>query len=310
VGKAAFELEPYDASRRDAYLALLGEAWGGGALGGGATSSDLFDWWFERNPTGSMRSVAVRDGEVVGAAGHSPFRFVVHGQERLGQFSVHAATTPAARGLGIFRALEVRHEEQGREWGSICVLGFASPPTHGIFLGPLGWTQIDRRRVWARPLPLGARRGRSRALERFEERHERAAAAVAPRLRNHVLRDARYLNWRFVESPRTYRLLESEGGGFAVVGLTRRKGLPLALLMELVGADDEIGTLVRGALAAARGSAALLAVPSPLLTRPRLLRHGFVPTTYRLDLMGKGLAEPLDARSDAWVVSLGDTDFF
>jgi hypothetical protein len=298
-----FELEPYDASRRDAYLGLLGEAWGGAAMGGAT-----FDWWFEGNPAGSMRSVAVRNGEVAGAAGHSIFRLVVDGRQRLGQFSVHAATTPSARGLGIFRALELRHEEQGRDWGSICVLGFASAPTHPIFLGPLGWTQIDRRRVWARPLPLG--RKRARRIDRFEERHETVAAAAAPRLGNHVLRDSRYLNWRFAESPREYRMLETERGGFAVVGFTRRRGLRIGLLMELVAEDEDVRDLLRSALAAARGSAALMAVPSPILPRTRLLRHGFVPTRYRLDFMGKGLAEPLDGRSRSWTVSLGDTDFF
>lgn len=304
MSQLAFELEPYDASRRDDYLGLLGEAWGGGAMGGA-----LFDWWYDGNPAGSMRSVALRDGEVVGAAGHSIFRFVVDGRQRLGQFSVHAVTAPSARGLGIFRALEVRHEEQGRDWGSICVLGFASPPTHGIFLGPLGWTQIDRRRVWARALPLGRRRS-ARPLDRFEERHETVAAAAAPRMRNHVLRDSRYLNWRYVESPRGYRMLEADLGGFAVVGFTRRRGLKLGLVMELVGPDEEVSLLLSGALAAARGATALLAVPSPVLTRSLLLRRGFVPTRYRLDLMGKGLAEPLDSRSQAWTVSLGDTDFF
>ena len=298
-----FELVPYDASRCDDYLGLLGEAWGGGALRG-----DAFDWWFDGNPAGSLRSIALMDGEAVGAAGHTFQRFVVDGSERLVQFSVHAATTPRARGLGIFRALELRHEEQGRELGSGFVLGFASAPTHPIFLGPLGWTQIDWRRVWARPLPIGRKRARS--LERFGERHEAVAASVAPRLRNHVLRDSRYLNWRYVESPREYRLLESEGGGFAVVGFTRRSRLRLALLMELIGEEEDIGVLLGGALAAARGSAALLAVPSPVLPRSRLLRHGFIPTRTRLDLIGKGLAEPLDSRSEAWTVSLGDTDFF
>jgi hypothetical protein len=124
------------------------------------------------------------------------------------------------------------------------------------------------------------------------------------------VRDSRYLNWRYVDSPREYRLLEVDGGSFAVVGYTRKRGLRLALLMELVARNEDRGALLRGALAAARGSAALLAVPSPVLPRARLLRHGFLPTTYRLDLMGKGLAEPLDARSEAWTVSFGDTDFF
>ena len=303
VADPPFELEPYDGSRRDDYLALLGEAWGRGAMGG-----VVFDWWFDGNPAGSMRSVAVRDGEVVGAAGHSLCRLVADGGERLAQFSVHAATTASARGLGIFRSLERRHEEQGRDWGSICVLGFVSGPTRPIFTGPLGWTRIDRRRVWARPLPIG--RKRARRIDRFEERHETAAAAIAPRLRNHVLRDSRYLNWRFAESPRGYRIVDAPLGGFAVVGFTRRGGLRVALVMELIGEDDDLGALVPAALAAARGSLVLLAVPSPVVPRSRLLRHGFVPTRYHLDLMGKGLAEPLDSRSEAWTFSLGDTDFF
>lgn len=300
---AEFTLEPYDSSRRDDYLGLLGEAWGGGAMGG-----ETFDWWFDGNPAGSLRSVATREAKVVGVAGHSRCRLVIDEAERAGQFSVHAVTAPEARGLGIFRALEVRHEEQGTEQGSACVLAFASAPTRPLFLQPLGWTQIDRRRVWARPLPLG--RPGLPSPGRFEARHEDAYAASIHVLRNHVIRDSRYLNWRYVDSPREYRLLEADDGGFAVVGFTRRRGMRLALLMELVGPSEDRRALLRGALAAARGSAALLAVPSPVLPRSRLLRHGFIPTLYRLDFMGKGLAQPLDARSEAWTVSLGDTDFF
>ena len=299
----AFELEPFDPSRRDDYLGLLGAAWGGRAMGG-----ETFDWWFDGNPAGSLRSVAVRDGEVVGAAGHSLCRLVVGGRKQLAQFSVHAVTAPESRGLGIFRELERRHEDQGRDRGSTCVLAFASAPTRPLFLQPLGWTQIDRRRVWARPLPIGRRS--ARPLERFGERHEATSAALAPRLGHHLLRDSRYLNWRYVDSPRRYRVLESSAGGFAVVGFAKRRGVRLALLMELLGHREDVGTLLRGALAEARGAAALLAVPSPSLPRSRLLRHGFLPTPYRLDFMGKGLAAPLDARSEAWTVSFGDTDFF
>ncbi|MDQ3671058.1 MAG: hypothetical protein M3364_01270 [Actinomycetota bacterium] len=298
-----FALEPFDSSHRAAYLRLLGDAWGGGAMGG-----ETFDWWFDGNPAGSLRSVAVRDGETVGAAGHSFARLVINRQEQLAQFSVHAVTAPDARGLGIFRALERRHEEHGQEQGSACVLAFASAPTRPLFLEPLGWTQIDRRRVWARLLPIGRRGWRS--FDRFEDRHEAAYLENAQRLGNHVVRDSRYLNWRYVDSPREYRLLEMDAGGFAVVGFTRRRGLRLALLTELLPRHQDAGPLLRGALAAARGSAALLAVPSSTVSRACLLRHGFLPTTYRLDFMGKGLAQALDARATEWTVSFGDTDFF
>ena len=300
---AAFEVRPYEPSQRGDYLRLLADAWGGSAL-----AADVFDWWFDGNPAGSLRSVALRDGEVAGVAGHSLCRLSLGGRETLGQFSVHAVTAPGARGLGIFRALERRHEEQGVERGSACVLAFASAPTRPLFLGPLGWTQIDRRVVWARPLPVG-RRGERAA--RFHERHARAyERAAAPRFGNHVARRRQYLDWRYADSPRGYRIVEEARGGFAVVGFTRRRGLRLGLLLELVADRAEAGALVRAALAEARGTVALLAVPTPCAPRGLLARHGFLPTPYRLDFMGKGLAEELDARAEAWTVSLGDTDFF
>lgn len=298
----AFALEQFDSSHRGDYLRLLGDAWGGGAL-----SADAFDWWFDGNPGGSLRSVAVRESEVVGVAGHSLCRLRIGGREALGQFSVHAVTAPNARGLGIFRALELRHEEQGAEQGSACVLGFASAPTRPLFLGPLGWSQIDRRRVWARPLPVGRHGAR---LDRFDERHEEAYGTAATSWANHVVRSREYLDWRYVRSPREYRIVGSPGGGFAVVGFTRRRGVRLGLLMELVGHERETRGLVGAALGQARGCAALLAVPSPCLSKARLASHGFAPTPYRLDFMGKGLTEQLDTRSEAWTVSLGDTDFF
>lgn len=297
-----FALEAYDESRRADYLRLLGEAWGGDAIAG-----DVFDWWFDGSPAGSLRSVAVRDGAVVGVAGHTLARFAVGGQSMLGQFSVHAVTAEDARGLGIFRALERRHEEQGTELESAFVLAFASAPTRPLFLGPLQWTQIDRRRVWARVLPRG-RKGTT--LGAFEERHEQAYGAVAPLLATHVARSREFLAWRYTSSPRGYRAVEAAGGGFAVVGFTRRRGRRLALLMDLVASPADVDHLLCAALAEARGSLALLAVPTPVLTRRQLARRGFVPTPYRLDFMGKGLAQSLDARPSTWTVTLGDTDFF
>lgn len=296
-----FELAPFEPALRDDYLRLLGDAWGGGAMGG-----ETFDWWFGGAPAGSVRSVALRDGAVVGAAGHSFYRVSIGGRDTLAQFSVHAVTAPEARGLGIFRALELRHEEEGERRGSVCVLAFASSPTRPLFLGPLGWTQIDRRRIWARPLPRGRP---AHAVDRFGDRHEAVSRKVGPRLRNHVVRSSEYLNWRYLDAPREYRAIEVDDGGFAVVGFTRRRGRRVGVLMELVAEPGGVDALLAGANAEARGTAALLAVPSPCAPRGRLARHGFVPTPSRLDFMGKSLAEPLDARSDAWTVSFGDTDF-
>ncbi|PWU24295.1 MAG: hypothetical protein C5B48_06965, partial [Candidatus Rokuibacteriota bacterium] len=147
----AYELRTYGPEHRGDYLGLLREAWGEGAL----TEAE-FDWWFDGNPSGSLRSVAVLDGRVVGVAGQSLYRMVLGGEETLATFSVHATTHESARGQGIFPALERKHEQEAAERGAAVVLAFASDSTAPIFLGPLGWTAIGRLRVWARP--IGRRR--------------------------------------------------------------------------------------------------------------------------------------------------------
>src|SRR5919202_4873275 len=141
------EYASYETTQKDDYLGLLREAWGADSM-----SRAEFEWWFERNPAGSLMSVARDDGRVVGVASHSLYRAVLEGEERLVTFSVHATTDPSARGKGVFQALELRHEEQARDRGVACVLAFASAPTAPLFLGPLGWTEVGRLRIWARPL--------------------------------------------------------------------------------------------------------------------------------------------------------------
>lgn len=326
VDQRPYRLVAYDPSQRDAYLGLLREAWGEGSM----TAAE-FDWWFGGNPAGSLLSTAELDGRVVGVAGHSLARLVLDGQERLGQFSVHATTHASARGLGIFQALELRHEQEGTERGSQVVLAFASAPTSPLFTGPLGWTAIDRRRVWLRPLRGVAGRAFGRApqtglapprgsawrdggvavhrVERFGPEADAAYRAAVPRLANHVVRDAAYLNWRFLDSPRGYRAFASTAG-FAVLGHKLHRGVSLAVLAECVAPAREAWALVRRCIAEARGAEAIAVVPPAGLPRAALLALGFMPSPVSLDFMGKGLAGRLETAPSAWRVSLGDTDFF
>src|SRR5439155_10042768 len=122
---------------KEAYLQLLAEAWGDRAL-----TKPEFEWWFERNPEGSLMSVARAGGRVVGVAAHSLYRMVLEGEEQTASFSVHATTHESVRGQGVFRDLELRHEREAQERGVAVVLAFASAPTAPLFLGPLGWTEI------------------------------------------------------------------------------------------------------------------------------------------------------------------------
>ena len=290
---SSFELESYAPSDRGDYLALLDQAWGHQGLTG-----EEFDWWFLRNPGGSLMSVARIDGRVVGVAGHTLLRMVLGGEERTASFSVHATTLPEARGLGIFRELERKHEREAQEQGVSVVLGFASAPTTPIFLGPLGWTEIGRLRIWARPL---VRRGAGEGVPTLDVGDD--AAAAWP---NHVVRDARHLAWRYLESPRGYVAVRS-GDGYAVVWPAKpHRGRTIDVLADLAGSDVH-GLL----LAAARVSRARALFGLPARGQHRaFLRAGFVPTNRTLHLLGKALAGPLDIDLAAWRFTLGDTDFF
>lgn len=299
----SFETVSFEPQHREDYLGLLQEAWGPASMSGAE-----FDWWFGRNPAGSLMSVALSDGRVVGVASHSLFRMVLDGEERLAGFSVHATTHASARGQGIFAALEAKHEREAAERGVAVVLAFASAPTAPIFLGPLGWTEIGRLRVWARPLGgllrrrrLGLRPGP--VFERFD-----VAGDAASSWPSHVVRDTEYLTWRYLDSPRGYHALSSHSG-YAVVGHRLHRGLSTAILADLAAPAREVRGLIRGALAAARGCQVLIALPAPE-QRGAFLSLGFLPAPTTLHFMGKALAGSLNTDPRAWRFTLGDTDFF
>jgi len=293
-----FELAAYEPAQRADYLRLLRDAWGYAALSGAE-----FDWWFSRNPAGSLMSVARGDGRVVGVAAHSLYRMIIGGESRLATFSVHATTDPVARGRGIFVGLERKHEQEAQARGVAVVLAFASAPTAPLFLGPLGWTEVGRLRIWARPLPtlwLRATKSAER-VDRFDFAGD--AAAGWP---NHVVRDAGFLNWRYLDSPRDYVAYRADGG-YAVVGHKVHRGRPIALVADLVG---PVRPLLRACLAGVRrGTRALIGLPGPG-EATAYLSCGFVPTPMSLHFMGKRLAGELDTEPRAWRFTLGDTDFF
>ena len=293
---SGYELATYEPAQRKDYLRLLSDAWGDSALTGAE-----FDWWFSRNPAGSLMSVARDDGRVVGVAAHSLFRMMLRGEERLATFSVHATTDPVARGRGVFVGLERKHEGEAEAQGAAVTLGFASAPTAPLFLGPLCWTEVGRLRIWARPVPRLSRRRAGERIERFDFKAD--AAAGWP---NHIIRDGEYLNWRYLDSPRDYVAYRA-GGGYAVLGHKRHKGRPIALVADLVG---PVRPLLRVCVAGVKpGTQALIALPAPG-EQAAYLSSGFVPTPMTLHFMGKPLTGSIDPDPAAWRFTLGDTDFF
>jgi GNAT superfamily N-acetyltransferase len=276
-------------AERDEFLALMAETYGT------AMSQAEFDWWFDRNPAGPRILNVARDedGSALGVLAMSFARL----DNGLAAFAVHAVTTPAARGRGVFSELELHNEREAAAAGAQWALGFTNPMAGPILVGKLGWEDVTSLRVWARPKRL-RRRGRGNL---------RAAPGVPRangerRLRGrHIVRDAAYLDWRYTDSPRPYAQ-----AGDAIVTYAVWHGFSSAVVCE----GGTSSSLRKAAGAVDADLAVALVNPGE---ERRYLAAGFVPTPRTIRFIGKRLrddAPPLPHDRRAWSFSLGDLDFF
>ena len=310
-------------------------------------SDEEFAWWFERNPAGEgIVSLGIDGDEVVGVAAMSFFRTLLDGAEARLAIPVNVATDPRYRGRGVFSALERANEEAAAEAGSPLTVTFPNAASYPIFVSRLGWTSLPKLRLWARPLRAAAivryllgrpgKRGGLRApdatarrshglevrrLESFGPETDVLGRRAAAGYGSHFVRDADYLQWRYLDSPRDYRCFgafrDGELEGVAVVGHTFKHGVSAGFLADLVAAPDDaraVRALVSRAAREVRGGAdALVLLPPPSRSHRRaLLGSGFAPTNKQLRFIGKTLHDGarLDQRPEAWHFTLGDFDFF
>jgi len=269
---------------REEFLALMQESYGE------AMSPSEFDWWFDRNPAGPriLNEARDDDGTALGVLAMSFARM----SQGLAAFAVHAVTTPAARGRGVFSTLELHNEEVAAKAGAEWALGFTNPMAGPILVGKLGWEDVTSLRLWARPKRL-----RPRRVGRVEPN----AIAARPRSlpAHHLLRDASYLDWRYRDSPRPYAQVDD-----VIVTHAIWHGLSAAIVCEH-------GHGLRGALRRVDADVAV-AMVNPGEER-RFLAAGFVPMPRTIRFIGKRLtggAPELPKRRDAWHFTLGDLDFF
>jgi predicted N-acetyltransferase YhbS len=337
----SFEVVRYSADQRAALVALLAR------VGTTQLSDEEFAWWFERNPAGEgIVSLATDGGEVVGVAAMSFFRTVLNGVETRLAIPVNVATDPRYRGQGVFSTLERENEAAAASSGSPLTVTFPNGASYPIFMSRLGWIDLPRLRLWARPLRAGAvvryalgrpgQRGglrepdaTSRTIRGFEIRlvdsfggeMDELGRRAAEGYGSHFARDAEYFNWRYLDSPRDYRCFGAYRDGelvaVAVVGHTFKHGVSAGFLADLVAVPDagsEIRALLSRAVAEVRGGAdALVLLPPPSrVNRRALLRAGFAPTNTKLRFIAKVLHEGtrVDESAEAWHFSLGDFDFF
>lgn len=308
---APFETVAYEPGRRAAFLGLMREVWDGDAW-----SEDEFAWWFERNPAGSfVISLAEEEGRTLGAVAQSYVRLVLGGEPVRATLTLHAMTGPGARGKGVFSALQQRNEETAGAAGAVASVAFPNGAAGPIFVNRLGWQELCRPRIWARPKrPLRALRRRGAAggalrgtLEELGPRHEELYRRASASWPAHLDRDAATLDWRYRDSPRPYASVTTERG-FAVVGLGVFRGVSAGLVCELVG--EGAADLLRRSIRLVDADL-VLALPNPG-EHAAYLAAGFVPTPATLRFVGRALRPGvvLPRGRAAWRLSLGDADIF
>jgi hypothetical protein len=253
---------------------------------GSAMTPAEFDWWFDRNPAGSRILNGAYDGAALGALSMHFARM----DNGLNSFAVHAVTTPAARGRGVFSTLELHNEQEAAAAGAQWALGFTNPMAGPILVGKLGWEDVTALRIWVRPKSL---------RKSGDVRRTPIDARARDLPGHHIVRDETYLRWRYADSPRAYAQ-----SGDAVVTFANWHGFPSAVVCEHG----------RGLERALRHVQAQLAVAMVNPGEERgFLAHGFVPTPRTIRFIGKRLtddAPELPKRRDAWHFTLGDLDFF
>jgi GNAT superfamily N-acetyltransferase len=279
-------------SDRDDALGLLERVWSE------RPDPRELEWWFDDHPAGSGLLTLEHDGDrAVGLASLSFLRCRVAGREQLVAMPLQVATDPDQRGKGIFSRLELANEATAAGRG--CALGvtFPNDASRPIFLERLGWHELWRGRIWARP-PLPAV---GRGALRLVGMSEGQSLGQVPATNGQIV-DATFLDWRYLRSPRAYRVLGAFAGDElrGVLALRPRRGR-VAVVCHALG---EVAQLLR-ATGSARPTIALV----PRGQRGSFLAAGFLPTPKTIRVLGKAL-RPEGILDGHWQFQLGDFDVF
>jgi hypothetical protein len=171
-------------------------------------------WKFTAAPRGTRAAVAVTPGgEVVGHVGGLSLRVQAEGRPLRATCIVDVMTAPeyrrSLRKSGVFATLLGLLIETGAgENGAALMYGVPHPVTFRIANRVFGWQAAFPLTRVVRPvseLPTGTRRGgwryTLRPVDRFGPWMDRLWAECRPSLPFATVRDAAFLNWRFVECP-------------------------------------------------------------------------------------------------------------
>jgi GNAT superfamily N-acetyltransferase len=231
-------------------------------------------WEFRDNPAGHGSIwLAVAGNKVVGQYAVIPVRVQYRDEVVVSSLCLEVMTHPDYRRQAVFSTLGSRLHEELEKEGIPVTYGFPNRYSVQGLVSKLGWIYICCLRVFVKPfgasriaqifkshqalgfpmksmLRLFTRRlsgpddtpldegGEIKWIDRFDERIDVFWEHAAPRHRIAVVRDSKYLNWRYFDNPgRQYRAVIAQKGeeilGYVILRCMKQFGLRGGMIVDL-----------------------------------------------------------------------------
>lgn len=315
-------------------------------------SAAYYRWMYQANPAGRAIVHSARHQEkVVSSFAVAPKKVQVEGREMVVGKTMDMFTDPAYQGKGLIKQCTNAVFEEAKAAGIHGWYVTPSPNSYPIFKGKWGYREdlqlVYRSRIldFSRVLPaavkpalLGRLAGsivgtatrllphspvrlpdgyEAHELQRFGPEVDALWTKVAGDYRVALVRDSKYLNWRYVDNPDSYRTyglrLGGELVGLVVLTTTVRRGIDVGEIMDFVCAAADRTTfrlLIRLALDDFRQRGCALAQAWSIqgtrldreLKRAGLYLHrSGVKFLFSPDFPEQAVYDP-----DAWLLTQGD----
>ena len=319
---------------------------------------DYWDWKYYQNPCGQhMTMIALQNSSLVGSIGSIPVRMNSGSKIFAGSQGVDTAIAPECRGGGVFFGLEGRQRSGMIAKNIHLTYAFSNSQTYEILTLIFGfievWPVYNLSKI-INPAPyvqgklgLGVAGGfigtigkhliclfnkrpmfvppglRMEAIHRFDSRFDDLWREEASAYDIAVSRDSSYLNWRYIDSPKEYKIFAVGNDrtlkGFIVLGCYDeevRRGRIVDILAR--NSDRTVIDLLLNKAISHFIREKMDVITCWMLehwaVHGALIDKGFVPRKTPHNLIARSYVDHLSnhylANTARWYVTMGDSDYY
>jgi len=281
------------------------------------TSYQWYQWYNFNCPTGQKHEYQIlEDKKLIGLLGCLPIKIKVNDETLNGGLLTNGMIHPEYRGKNLFVELEKFLIDSERRSGSKLLLGV---PNRYIFRSHLrcDLRVLDNLDIIGK-FNFSDRPGDCREIFRFDDSYQYLQRRMKEKTNMYIVKDPDYLNWRYFMRPdKKYRCFAYYEGdtpiGWIVIGEYDEKGYKKTHIIDINATSIDIfKKLIRAAENLAHGRHELNCWNSAYSTYRRwFLESGFIPTTEKNVLIGKGLdLDTEHIKKEDWWFCFGDNDVY